>query len=99
MKDACDIPDALSCTRLDAPVCLWPCQEKRVKSARASLASAGTIWLRGGALCDPTKDPKVVEGERTCATQGEKIAQPTYEEVVVKEGEEKEEKEEKGGAQ
>ena len=71
LTDACQIPAALSCTRADAPVCRYPCDEMRKKSARSTLVGAGAIWPRGGALC---KHPEEVpEGERTCESAREVV--------------------------
>ena len=74
LADACQIPAALSCTRVDAPVCRYPCDEMRKKSARSTLMGAGSIWPRGGALC---KHPEEVpEGERTCESARRSSTRP-----------------------
>ena len=78
ISDACELPTALSCLRMDQPVCRFPCSEaKQRHSERHKLRAAGTMWPVGGAVNACAK-LEVREGERTCETDQERAGQPTY---------------------
>ena len=65
IKDACDIPKALSCLNQTQPICKRPCSKQLRRSGRDKIVEMhGSYFPPGGALC--TKDdtpPKEVSEE------------------------------------
>lgn len=62
MKDACDIPKALSCLNRRQPICKRPCAAQINRSGRNKMVEMhGSTFPPGGALCGKDDVPSTIE--------------------------------------